>query len=295
MINKRVSILVGNTPEKAVVYQIAERQREMLSNLYSDVFIGKRDDADISLVHKYGVTVEGRSFKVFFFHFDPYDIRHDIPMLKLEQYLNLFDLIICINRKQQYFCNKRNIQSALIPHGSDYRSGVEIKNRALEKTVVALVCDFYGGNVKGEKYFFELAREMSELLTFKIIGKGWAECENEHVLVVNVDSYAELKGHFDSVDILFIGSRYEAGPASFPDAVNCNKYVMSTPVGMVLDNFIEGESGFYVSFNIADDIASLKNIIERIKLNIIAKYEATYLGWDDQIKEISGVIDENHH
>ncbi len=303
LIDKTVSILVGNTPEKAVVYQIAERQRDVLSDFYSDVVIGSRTNADVTLVHKYGIDAEDKSFNVFFFHFDPYDIRHQISMDRLEKYLSAFDQVICINKKQQYFCNKRNIKNTLIPHGSDYQ--VESKENCnksynestIVKPTIALVCDFYGGNVKGEAYFFELARKMSTLLKFVILGKDWPvhEKESKYVEVINVKSYTELKNHFDDVDVLFIGSRYEAGPASFPDAVNSNKYVLATPVGMVLDNFIEGESGFYISFDIRDDTCNLNEIVTRIENNISAKYEFLYLDWHEQIKNIVGVIDESHH
>ncbi|MEY8199349.1 MAG: hypothetical protein RPS47_08920 [Colwellia sp.] len=293
MKNERVNVLVGNTPEKSVVYQIAERQKEILLNYYSHVFMGGEKGGCINLVHKYGVDVVG-SRNVFIFHFDPYDFRHEIPMSELESYLSLFNIVICLNRKQQYFCNIRNIRNTLIPHGSDYECKRFLGFNNIEKPVVILACDYYRGNVKGEDYFFALSRIMSDHLTFMIVGKGWSECKvkTSTVNIMNVDSYTELKKYFNDADIVFIGSRYEAGPASFPDAVNSNKYIMSTPVGMVLDNFIEGESGFFIRFDLAEDASNLHVVIKKIKDNISPKYITRYIGWSEQIKEIVGVLNE---
>jgi hypothetical protein len=294
MINKSISILIGDTPKKAIVYQIAERQKKVLSKFYSDVFFGEDKETDITLVHKYGIDIDGRvGFNVFFLHFDPYDIRIRTVISNFDDYLRQFDLVVCLNRKQKLYCQKRNIVNIFQPHGSDYK-----KQRIFNDStpIIALVCDFYGGNVKGEKYFFDLARNMSKDLCFRIMGKGWGalNIKNNDVEIVDINSYSELKPYFDGVDILFVGSRYEAGPASFPDAVNSGKYVMATPVGMILDNFIEGESGFYLTFDLKIDIENINFLLKRMDKNILPSFLYEYSSWESQVERIIGVINENH-
>ncbi|PCI52156.1 MAG: hypothetical protein COB51_00725 [Moraxellaceae bacterium] len=149
--------------------------------------------------------------------------------------------------------------------------------------VVALVCDYYNGNVKGELYFSKLAKRMREDAQFVIIGKGWKDVPGENVLHWCVSSYADVKRVFAYVDVVFIGSRYEAGPASFPDAVNGGKYVVSTKVGMVMDNFIEGCSGNYLSLNEKEDVVSIRMILEKVNNNISPLYRCSYLSWQEQI------------
>ena len=289
----RVEILVGNTPETAVVYQIAERQRKVLSNYFSSVSMGLDAQATISITHKIGVDVSLCSaIKIFFLHFDPYDIRIRSSIINFDEYLSIFDVVVCINSKQQFYCNKRHIKNILLPHGSDFdntRVRIQTDNR---KPIMAMACDYYRGNVKGERYFFDLAKKMSTFLDFKIIGKGWHSSNvMDDVEMVDVSSYSELKEYFSTVDILFIGSRYEAGPASFPDAVNSNKYVIATPVGMVLDNFIERISGYYLTFDLKKDYSNIHKILKRIGNHASAKFKYCYPSWDEQISGIIEVID----
>jgi len=294
MINRSINILIGDTPKKAVVYQIALRQKKVLSRICSDVLFGEDKNADINLVHKYGVDIDNRNgFNVFFLHFDPYDIRVRSAIYDFDGYLKRFNLVVCLNRKQKKYCDIRGVKNFSCPHGSDYKKQ-NLKNNSFP--VIGLVCDYYGGNVKGERYFYELAKKMSGFLKFKIIGKGWKNknLDKKHVEVIGIDSYSELKIHFDKVDILYIGSRYEAGPASFPDAVNSNKYVMATPVGMIIDNFIEGESGFYITFDLEIDVFNINLILGKIQGRVLPKFLYKYPSWENQIKEVIGVIDENY-
>lgn len=296
MNDERVEILTGNTPQSAVVFQIAQRQKHVLSDYYSNVSIGVDENATITIVHKVGVDIRSCfGVKIFYLHFDPYDIRIRAAIAGLDDYLRLFDVVVCLNRKQTFYCDKRGIKNILLPHGSDFNS---FKTRACSEggnPVIALVCDYYRGNVKGEKYFFDLAKRMSGILDFKIIGKGWCSsgvtCRDVEML--DVDSYSELKSYFDSVDIMFIGSRYEAGPASFPDAVNSNKYVMTTHVGMVIDNFIEGLSGYYLTFDIEKDFFNINKLVVNIANNTSAKFKFRYPSWGEQIRGVIEVIDEN--
>jgi len=294
MYKDRVEILVGNTPETAVVYQIAEKQRKVLSNYYSSVFIGPDVRATISVVHKVGVdTSSSAGIKIFFLHFDPYDIRIRSSITNFDEYISAFDVVVCINSKQQFYCSKRNIKNTLLSHGSDFdNTKIRIQTDS-RKPIMAMACDYYRGNVKGERYFFDLAKKMSTFLEFKIIGKGWNLSDvMDGVEVINVDSYSELKEYFSTIDILFIGSRYEAGPASFPDAVNSNKYVVATPVGMVLDNFIESMSGYYLTFDWKKDFSNINKILIRIENNTLARYRYSYPSWDEQIRGIIEVVNE---
>ncbi|WP_396587493.1 hypothetical protein [Bermanella sp. R86510] len=298
MNSERVEILVGNTPESAVVFQIAERQRRVLSDYYSNVSIGFDREATISIVHKVGVDVRNCcGIKILYFHFDPYDIRIRSEIVNLDDYLNLFDIVVCLNRKQVFYCDKRGIKNTLIPHGSDFSPYKNLVHSEDDNPVMALVCDYYRGNVKGEKYFFELSERMSGVLDFKVIGKGWRSSgvTSKNVEILNVDSYSELKSHFHSVDIMFIGSRYEAGPASFPDAVNSNKYVIATPVGMVLDNFIEDISGHYLTFDLKKDLSNINKILNRVLNNIPARFNFIYPNWNEQIRGIIEVVDESRN
>ena len=298
MNNDRIEILVGDTPEAAVVFQIAERQLHVLSDSYSHVSIGPDRQATISIVHKVGVEIHSCSnFKFFFLHFDPYDIRIRSAIVNLDEYLAMFDVVVCLNKKQQFYCNKRFIKNVLMPHGSDFNKSKVEFNTGSRRPVIAMTCDFYRGNVKGERYFFDLAKRMSEALDFKIIGKGWhsSGVTNKDVEIIDVDSYSELKGYFENIDILFIGSRYEAGPASFPDAVNSNKYVMATPVGMVLDNFIEGLSGYYLTFDLIKDVSNINKVVKNIINNTSAQFEFRYPYWGEQIRGVIEVVDESRN
>lgn len=294
----KINIYIGNTKASTVVYQIAERQKKYLENLDFCVEVCNTESkGDISFVHKYGVYPDFVSFTVFFLHFDPYDFRHDIPLAELADYLGNFDLVICLNTKQSYFCNKRNIKHSVIPHGSDFINTVTHINTSKKLPVFALICDFYNGNVKGEHYFFELASKLNYEVKFVIMGKGWhqAKFKSPFIEYWHVENYSELKKEMNAVDILYIGSRYEAGPASFPDAVNSNKYVISTPVGLVLDNFIEKKSGYYLTLDLEEDVCNIRRVLSLIENRISPTFKYLYPSWDQQMNEVMSVINESRY
>lgn len=283
----KVNIAMGNTPESAVVHEIASRQYDVFKQALIDVSFSRNSIGKVvNIIHKYGVAPGSKS-DIFYFHFDPYDIRHGYSLQEISEYLSDFKCVVCLNRKQIYFCNKRNINCLFIPQGSDFAPQSLIYNKK-RKPVIALCCNYYRGNVKGDLYFSYLSKYCSHFVDFLIVGRGWNKCEEIRcgVRVQPVSNYEELKSIFSDIDILFIGSRYEAGPASFPDAVNSGKFVLSSPVGMVIDNFKEGESGYFLTFDRDRDIRSLNMICEKISQGIRPKFSFYYNQWEEQLSSL---------
>jgi len=285
--DENLTIAIGKTRPNSMVDQIANKQLKFFKTLFKNVELAEKPcEQNRNIIHKYGVMPCDSNKDLFILHFDPYDARHNIDPDDLEIYLKKFKTVICINTKQLYFCNKRNINATVIYHGSDINPNSK-HEKINASTTIAMVCDYYAGNVKGENYFLEIAKSLSDVATFQIIGKNWPEhYASDHVEVVNTKSYNQLLKHFRHVSALFIGSRYEAGPASYPDAVNSSKYVISTPVGMVLENLNVARSGFFLTFNKEEDIKNIKHIISDVKADIKPIFKFNYESWEQQFLKI---------
>lgn len=284
----RIKVLF-DSPETSALGQIALRQASSFSALGNTVTVNKSGFSDLCIIHNPYIKLSKKSRNVFYLHFELYDSRHGICLDELIPYLKEFFVVICINSRQKAMLDYYGVNTYLLPHGYDQLipEGCMESRSSKKKITVALVASYYGGNVKGELYFQKLANLMdSDRFRFVVLGSGWGELAG--VSVVEIKEYSALIEVLSDVDVLYIGSRYEAGPASLPEAIRNKCYIMSSRVGMSIEYLVEGSSGYFLTFNSASDSHNLENIYKSIKDAKVPTYGRVIESWDVMFENFLG-------
>jgi glycosyltransferase involved in cell wall biosynthesis len=231
-----------------------------------------------------------------------HDLEDTSPWLEKQLFLNKYQeakIIICLNSSQKKQLDMLGFeQTIIIPHGVNKTVLKPKKKIESAKLILGVVSKRYQRRVKGEAYLFELYKRLNpKLLQFCFIGK------NRHIdakmagffgfdcLVYDTLPYSLFNSLYQYIDILFIPSLYEGGPASVPEALYTRTPILGRRIGMIGDLVIEGENGYFLTGQVEKDVALIHAIaqnenkkLERL-MKAIQEKAVELLGWEEVVRE----------
>lgn len=204
-----------------------------------------------------------------------HDLNETDKNLLIDDFLNRYkeaEVVVCLNSMQKIVLKEHGIENTIIiPHGYNHRVLTQKKYIHHQKLVIGFFSHFYPRFVKGEDYLVELSSELSpKLFEFVLVGK------NRQILAKQLkQSGFECKTYenvpyfmFDElykmIDCLLITSKYEGGPASFPEALATCTPVLTTKVGMAND-FLNQEGVVILTSNIKEDVRTINKFFRNRK------------------------------
>ena len=223
------------------------------------------DNADLYHYHRPNKCVEFRKNFVITQHFDIDDPYQRIDKADYIKKLKACKQIICLNdRDYQRFCSL-GFSCTLIEHGIDSDLEWEKTKNQNNLVNIGVVAKRYRDGRKGELYLLKLARRLDrKRFGFVFFGSGWFNVVWKLRLIgfrvkyFENQSYFKLPEIYRDINILYIGSIYEAGPANLQEAVESGTFLLAHPVGAVPDYFEMQQSGQILSFDYNNDIKSIE-------------------------------------
>jgi glycosyltransferase involved in cell wall biosynthesis len=207
-------------------------------------------------------------------------IHHDLndpdDWVTFDKFLPKFkqaDKIICLNSSQQKMLAEHGIKNTvIIPHGHNDKLLKNKRPKAFapkDKITLGIFSKRYPRKVKGEAYFYELAKRLhNKHFRFMLIGGGRTTDGNylrKHGFDVEVYEhlpYRVMVNAYHAIDYLLITSLHEGGPACVPEALATATPMITTKIGMAADMVENGINGIFLEFDADSDAEKLELIYE---------------------------------
>ena len=245
-------------------------------------------NADLYHYHRPNKCIKFKSNSVLTQHFDIDDPYQKINQDDYLQKIMSCKKIICLNKRDYTRFNVLGFDSTLIEHGVDTGLNWKKTKYCSELVNIAVVARRYPDGRKGEQYLVKLAKKLDrQRFGFIFFGSGWFSIVLKlrllgfRVKYYDNEPYEKLPEIYQNINMLYIGSVYEAGPASLQEAVQSGTYLLAHPVGAVPDYFDLDNSGRILSFDLYRDAESIEHLYTLIMLNQSPGFLKKTISWEE--------------
>ncbi len=227
-------------------------------------------------------------------HFDPLDLyqKHDFKLLM--EKLALFSSVICLNESQKNILSDYIENPVVIEHGldKDVEWNIEKTNKNKSGRIsIGIVSKRYSDGRKGERYLLKLASKLDiKKFDFIFVGSGWRSLALQLmvmgfvVAIKGKEKYINFPSLYRNIDVIYIGSLFEGGPACLQEAVGSRTWLFSNMVGVLQDYVIDGLSGEVITFDIDKDIKNLLVVRKKILNGEKPVFKKEVISWEDNFK-----------
>lgn len=226
------------------------------------------DDCDIYHYHRPNKCDDIRENSVCTIHYDLLDLRQHPSINHTLDKLDSFKHLVFINKNEYERWEFKYAKKHLINHGYDPLLLLRKEKYPCSKINIGVFSKYYKDGRKGNKYLEKVVSKLPKnKFNFFLIGADWEKCSLNkfgNVKILQPDDYQALIRIYSIINIVFIFSPYEGGPASLPEAISAGCSVISSNCGMA-NEFIRDDD--IITFDIDTDIdlifkhaASIKKI-----------------------------------
>jgi glycosyltransferase involved in cell wall biosynthesis len=213
-------------------------------------------------------------------HFDPLDLRQHSSVSDMFFRLELFDKVVFLNNATFDRCSFLGEKRVFIPHGYDIRLSLRKQKKPHNTLNVAVICKYYKDGRKGEAYIFKLFNFLPKHARLFLIGHNWPErieqrCSN--IKIIKPDSYCDVIKLYSVIDMVFIASPYEGGPACLPEALAAGCIVFSSRCGMAEDLLDER---LLIDYDLESDREKLLSVLKNLEHEKKQIINSKIITWD---------------
>lgn len=252
------------------------------------------DDCDIYHYHRPNKCDDIRENSVCTIHYDLLDLRQHPSINHTLDKLDSFKHLVFINKNEYERWEFKYAKKHLINHGYDPLLLLRKEKYPCSKINIGVFSKYYKDGRKGNKYLEKVVSKLPKnKFNFFLIGADWEKCSLNkfgNVKILQPDDYQALIRIYSIINIVFIFSPYEGGPASLPEAISAGCSVISSNCGMA-NEFIRDDD--IITFDIDTDIDLIFKHAASIKKNIKQNFKIIPQEWKEiasRYHDIYGLI-----